>query len=90
LWLGRNKIRQIDGLRNLVNLRRLDVQNNRLAKLQGLETLIHLEELYVGHNGLTSLEGLDSLVRGFKTFVAKMAGLMIPNKLHICRKIYRY
>ena len=64
LWLGKNKITQLDGLDTLVNLRLLSIQSNRIVKLEGLDKLSKLEELYISHNGLKELSGLEHNVRG--------------------------
>ena len=34
LWLGKNKITQIDGLSELTNLKVLSLQNNRIIKME--------------------------------------------------------
>ena len=56
LWLGKNKIEQIQGLEPLANkLRKLDVQANRLTSINGdaLRSVSStLEELYLSHNGI--------------------------------------
>ncbi|GAQ86745.1 hypothetical protein KFL_003090020 [Klebsormidium nitens] len=62
LWLGRNKIREID-LGGLTGLVRLSLQSNRLTHIAGLEGCAGLEELYLSHNGINTLEGLDGLAR---------------------------
>jgi|AntRauTorckE5430_2_1112549.scaffolds.fasta_scaffold06382_3 protein phosphatase 1 regulatory subunit 7 len=53
LWLGKNKIENIEGVSNLKKLRRLDVQSNRLTSVENLVGLEDtLEELYLAHNGI--------------------------------------
>jgi len=53
LWLGKNKIERIQGIRNLKKLRRLDLQSNRLTKIENLLTQVDtLEELYLAHNAI--------------------------------------
>jgi protein phosphatase 1 regulatory subunit 7 len=55
LWLGKNKIEQIQGLEMLTKLRRLDVQSNRLTTIENLTTQrATLEELYLSHNAVTT------------------------------------
>ncbi len=58
LWLGKNKIEMIQGLENLTNLRRLDVQANRLTTIEGLTSQVDtLEELYLSHNAIDNRGG---------------------------------
>lgn len=53
LWLGKNKIEQIQGLEKLTKLRRLDVQSNRLVEVTNLSSQVDtLEELYLASNGI--------------------------------------
>lgn len=54
LWLGKNKIEQIQGLDALVKLRRLDVQSNRLTTLENIAHPELLEEMYFARNAITS------------------------------------
>lgn len=62
LWMGKNKITQIAGIRTLTRLKRLDVQSNRLTAIEGLEGLTTLSELYLAHNAIESAAGLESQV----------------------------
>ncbi len=59
LDLGYNKIRQIEGLEHLVNLRDLVLTSNRIKKMEGLGTLTRLEKLELGANRLRVVEGLE-------------------------------
>jgi len=53
LWLGKNKIDEIQGLETLTKLRRLDVQSNRLTAVANLQAQVDtLEELYLSHNAI--------------------------------------
>lgn len=53
LWLGKNKIEKIDGLRSLTKLRSLDVQSNRLTSIENLTAQTEtLKELFLAHNGI--------------------------------------
>ena len=61
LWLGKNKITQLQGLDALTNLRILSMQTNRIVKIEGLDRLVGLQELYLSHNGIQRIEGLDQL-----------------------------
>jgi protein phosphatase 1 regulatory subunit 7 len=59
LWLGKNKIEEIKGLRHLGRLRQLDIQNNRLLSLgDDLSQLCQLQELYLACNNIKTLQGL--------------------------------
>lgn len=59
LWLGKNKIEMIQGLQNLTNLKRLDVQANRLTTVEGLSSQVDtLEELYLSHNAIDNPGGM--------------------------------
>jgi protein phosphatase 1 regulatory subunit 7 len=54
LWLGKNKIEQIQGLEHLTKLRRLDIQSNRLTTIENLTSqCATLEELFLSHNAIT-------------------------------------
>ena len=61
LNLERNRIRRLDHLDRLPNLRRLCLSYNELTRLDGLGALIHLHELDAQHNNLQQLSGLENL-----------------------------
>ncbi len=58
LWLAKNKITSLEGLRNMPRLRLLSVQANRIRDLAPLRDVPTLEELYVSNNMLESLASL--------------------------------
>ena len=76
LWLGKNKITEIQvrnahinkmelakppqDISHLKNLKILSIQSNRLAQISGLSDLPNLEELYISHNALTAISGLEN------------------------------
>ncbi|KAK3006798.1 hypothetical protein RJ639_015759 [Escallonia herrerae] len=61
LWLGRNRIREIN-LCGLKCIKKISLQSNRLTTISGLEECIAVEELYLSHNGISKMEGLSTLV----------------------------
>jgi protein phosphatase 1 regulatory subunit 7 len=64
LWLGKNKITEIQGLDTLSSLVRISIQSNRLTSIgTGLSKLHKLEELYLSHQAITEISGLESLVK---------------------------
>ncbi len=52
---------KIEGLKELVNLRELDVSHNRIKEIVGLERLVNLERLNLSHNYITDIKGLGTL-----------------------------
>lgn len=62
LWLGKNKIEDINGIAQLRKLKKLDVQNNRLSRLgEELSEMENLEELYLACNAIETVDGLPTL-----------------------------
>ncbi|KAK3031745.1 hypothetical protein RJ639_036625 [Escallonia herrerae] len=61
LWLGRNRIRDIN-LCGLKCIKKISLQSNHLTSISGLEECIAVEELYLSHNGISKMEGLSTLV----------------------------
>jgi len=57
-----NMLTSLQGLEDLVNLRRLYCSNNQITSLQGIEGLVKLEALYYYSNDMTSLQGIESLL----------------------------
>ena len=70
VYLGKNKITQIENLSSLTNLKILSIQANRLRNIQGLEALINLQEFYIADNGLENLEVIIFLI-SYVFFVRK-------------------
>ncbi|CAK9873748.1 unnamed protein product [Sphagnum jensenii] len=60
LWLGRNRIRNVD-LCGLTGLVRISIQSNRLTSMRAFEECVNLEELYLSHNSISQMEGLSPL-----------------------------
>lgn len=59
LWLGKNKIENIECVSQLKMLRQLDIQNNRLTELgEELIDLENLRELFLACNRITCPVGL--------------------------------
>ena len=61
--LANNKIKKIDGLSNLVNLRKIDLGANRIRVMDETQLggLINLEELWLGKNKIEKIQGLSNL-----------------------------
>lgn len=57
----KEKIKLLDGIGNLKNLKYLDVAVNYLTNLRGIEKLSKLETLIVSQNNLKSLSGVQNL-----------------------------
>ncbi len=55
------EIKNLDGLKNLTNLKTLDCSSNNLTSLAGIENLFNLTDLNCSSNNLTSLTGIDDL-----------------------------
>lgn len=52
LFLGKNKITQLNNLQSLSKLKLLSIQSNRIVNIENLDGLVNLEELYLSHNGI--------------------------------------
>lgn len=64
LNLSRNKINVIEGLRELTQLRMLDLSYNRISRIgQGLSNCTLIKELYLSGNKISHVEGLHRLVK---------------------------
>jgi internalin A len=61
LNLSNNKIRDIQGLENLVNLEKLDLSRNNILQITGLKNLTKLKILRFWSNHIYKIEGLDTL-----------------------------
>jgi len=61
LDLSYNKIEEIQGLKNLINLRRLNLEGHRFVSIKGFENLINLEKLNLGlgHWDLDNVKPLE-------------------------------
>ena len=54
-------LENLDGIEQLVNLKRLYCHNNQLTSLRGIENLRNLEILYCSNNQLDSLREIENL-----------------------------
>jgi Leucine-rich repeat (LRR) protein len=61
LDLSDNKIKSIEGLKNLVDLENLYLSNNEISKIEGLDTLKNLKELVLTGNEITKIQNLSAL-----------------------------
>lgn len=55
------KIRKIEHLSIVPNLRRLNLSYNAISKIEGLDRLVHLSELNLAENNISRIENLDYL-----------------------------
>lgn len=55
-------IKQLEGIKNLVNLRDLDLEGNRISDIHNLASLTKLKKLYLWKNEITNISALSSLV----------------------------
>ncbi len=82
VYLGKNKITQIENLSSLTNLKILSIQANRLRNIQGLEALTNLQEFYIADNGLENLEVIIFRI-SYVFFVRKEK--IWPNVFLVCK-----
>ena len=63
--IAQNKIKSIRGLRNLTNLKKIDLGANRIRVMEEEELtgLVNLEELWLGKNKIEKIEGLSKVDR---------------------------
>ncbi len=57
-----NKITEIKGLDNLVNLLQLNLSHNHITEIKGLDNLVNLQYLNLNDNQITEIKDLDNLV----------------------------
>lgn len=62
LYVAQNKLKRIEGLAGLTELRTLDLGANRIRVIEGLETNTKLKSLWLGKNKIEKIEGLSTLV----------------------------
>ncbi|XP_040383995.1 uncharacterized protein LOC102719620 [Oryza brachyantha] len=87
LDLSRNKITNIEGLRELTKLRVLNLSYNRISRIgHGLSSCTALRELYLAGNKISDVEGLHRLLKlaaldlGFnKLTTTKALGQLVAN-----------
>lgn len=61
LYIAQNKIRRIEGLEHLINLKILDLGANRIREMEGLANLKSLESLWLGKNKIEKISGVGHL-----------------------------
>lgn len=59
--LSNKGLEHIDCLDEIVEIKKLCIENNKVSKLEGLEKLIHLIELHAEGNCISRIEGLATL-----------------------------
>lgn len=87
LDLSRNKITNVEGLRELTKLRVLNLSYNRISRIShGLSNCTAIRELYLAGNKISDVEGLHRLLKlavldlGFnKLTTAKALGQLVAN-----------
>ena len=52
----------LEGIENLISLKRLYCYNNQLTSLKNIENLTNLKHLYCDNNQLTNLDGIENLI----------------------------
>lgn len=66
-----NRLHKIEGLDNLVNLKKLYLVNNRIEVIENLSSLVNLETLELGANRIRKIENLDNLVNLTQLYLGK-------------------
>jgi protein phosphatase 1 regulatory subunit 7 len=67
LELGSNKIKEIENLEGVSNIRSLFLGKNRIAEIKNLECLVNLEQIALGPNKLSEInQGLICLKNKLK------------------------
>lgn len=84
LSLSYHNIIDINNLKGMENLRKLQLDNNIIYKIQNIEHLVNLEWLDLSFNQIERIEGLDTLVKLsdlslYSNQIEKVSGL---EKLH--------
>ena len=61
--LANNKLKSIQGLSGLINLKKLDLGANRIRVMDETELggLVNLEELWIGKNKIVEINGLEKV-----------------------------
>lgn len=67
LYLVENRLKEVDGLDSLVNLRLLELGGNKIRDVaNGLDALVNLEELWLGKNKISNLGSSFHKLRSLK------------------------
>lgn len=63
LYLANNKLKTIEGISGLTQLKRIDLGANRIRRMppEELSGLVNLEELWLGKNKIEKIEGLEKV-----------------------------
>ena len=61
LELGDNRIRVIENLDDLTNLKQLFLGKNKITKLQNMNKLVNLKTLSIQSNRITKIENMEAL-----------------------------
>jgi Leucine-rich repeat (LRR) protein len=70
LYLGDNKIKEIDRLSSLINLHYLYMWNNEINDIKGLSSLTNLRELFLSYNQIKDITELSSLTNLQKLYLS--------------------
>lgn len=57
------RIRHVVNFDKLVNLRKVDIENNFITEMKGFSSNFQLEQLNIANNNITKVEGLEKLLR---------------------------
>lgn len=71
LFIGKNKIRQLEGVETLQKLSVLSLPGNRIVKIENVEQLNNLKELYLSDQGLQDIHGVEPLVKSNSKYTEK-------------------
>lgn len=67
LYLVENRLKEIEGLETLTNLRLLELGGNKIREIgTGLNTLVNLEQLWLGKNKITSIANAFHKLKALK------------------------
>jgi Leucine-rich repeat (LRR) protein len=79
---------EIDNLRGMEKLTKLQLDNNIITKIQGLDALVNLKWLDLSFNLITKIEGLDKCTKLtdlslFKNHIETLSGLENLKELNV-------
>jgi len=85
--LNINKISEIEGLQNLINLKELNLSENKITEINHLENLVSLKKLNLSGNKIKEIEGLKSLKQLnqlylHSNYITEIKGLKNLKNLH--------
>ena len=81
MWLHNNKITEIKGLEQLINLETLSLNKNKITEIKGLDQLIKLENIDLSTNPITKciFSPYNNIVRYNTNYVTPMKHNDITN-----------